>query len=625
VRYRGIVAALLAVSLLAPSAAAAAPSEFFGIVQGQKLDLQDLDGMEAAGIRTQRHMLDWSTVQPSQGSFDWTVTDRFIGRLASRGIRPVPFLWGNPGWVAGSEATPPLGSAADRAAWQSFLAATVARYGPGGSYWTTRYRHRYGANATPLPIQSWQIWNEPNLRKYFAPTPSPGKYAQLLRMSRVAIEGQDPQARLVLAGMVGYTDLKAWDFLDALYEVGNVKGSFDATALHPYGSDIDRVRSAFRQFRRVMREHNDGGTPLWVTEMGWGSNPPDQFGINKGLEGQERMLRNSFQLILANRAGWNVQRLFWFFWRDPATHKPGTCSFCSSAGLLRYDRTPKPAYNAFRGFTAETNPPQASITNGPSGGSATNDSTPTFRFTSDEPGSTFQCRVNASAFKGCSSPHTVQPLADGTRTFSVKAIDAPGNESAVVSRTFTVDTDPPAAPRITDTDPNSPAPNNVPKVKGTAEAPSTVRIYKTAGCTGPAAAVGLAGHFSSSGLSVGVTSDTATILRATSTDPAGNVSPCSTGFTYVEDSIAPQTTITSGPPSSTTNHRPTFGFASSEPNSTFRCRFDSQAFAACSGPGASHRPATPLSNGSHTFAVRATDRAKNIDPTAATRTFTVTP
>ena len=40
--------------------------------------------------------------------------------------------------------------------------------------------------------------------------------------------------------MVGYTDHKAWDFLDDLYAVGNVKGSFDAAALHPYGSDLEQ-------------------------------------------------------------------------------------------------------------------------------------------------------------------------------------------------------------------------------------------------------------------------------------------------------------------------------------------------------------------------------------------------
>jgi hypothetical protein len=438
VRHRGILIALLAVSLLAPSSAAAARSEFFGIVQGQPLDLQDFDRMAGARIRTQRILLDWSKVQSSRGSFAWGASDRVIGRSASRGIRAAPFVWGNPGWVGGTRATPPLGSTADRDAWRNFLKAAVARYGPGGSYWANGYRQQFGMSATPLPIQSWQIWNEPNLAKFFAPNPSAGKYAQLLGISKSAITSRDPQARIVLAGMVAYTDRKAWDFLDDLYAVGNVKASFDAAALHPYASDLERVQSAFRQFRGVMKAHSDGQTPLWVTEIGWGSNPPDQFGINKGLEGQERLLRRSYQLILSNRSAWNVQRLFWFFWRDPPTHKPGTCSFCSSAGLLRNNRTAKPAYNTFRGFTAETDRPQARFISGPSDGSSTNDPTPSFSFASDEPGSTFACRVDGGSFTSCKPPRTLAPLADGAHTFSVKAIDAPGNESPVVSRTFTV-------------------------------------------------------------------------------------------------------------------------------------------------------------------------------------------
>jgi hypothetical protein len=625
VRCLAIALGLLALSLFAPSTAAAARTEFFGIVQGQQLDNQDLQGMADARIRTERHLFNWSSVQPSQGSFDWDVADRFIGRLAFRGIRSVPFVWGNPGWVTGSAATPPLDSAADRQAWQDFLKAAVARYGPGGGYWANGYRQQFGADATPLPIQSWQVWNEPNLAKYFAPNPSPGKYAQLLRISHDAIKSQDPQARIVLAGMVGYTDTKAWQFLDALYRVGAVKPYFDAAALHPYGSDLERVRNAFQQFRAVMTQHGDSETPLWVSELGWGSAPPDRFGINKGLAGQESMLRGSFKMILNHRKAWNVERLLWFFWRDPETHKPGTCSFCASAGLLRYNRNPKPAYPTFLGFTAETTPPQASITSGPSQGSAINNPTPTFKFASTEAGSTFQCRVNAGSFKSCTSPHTLPPLADGTRTFAVKAIDAPGNVSAVVSRSFTVDTHAPAAPQITDTDPNSPAPNNAPKLKGSAAAGSTVRLYRTAGCTGSPAASGSPAQFASPGLSALVADDTTSFFRATARDTAGNVSPCSSARQYVEDSTPPQTTITSGPSGSTTDDTPTFSFASSESNSTFKCRFDSLPFAACSGPGASHTPSTPLSNGSHSFAVRGSDRAKNTDPTPAKRTFTVTP
>jgi hypothetical protein len=437
VTRRAIVLAGLVLSLLAPPAAAAAKSEFFGIVIA-KLDDQDIQGMKAAGVRTNRFLVNWRRVQPTAGPPNWNFTDAFIGRLASRGIRAVPVLWGNPDWVAGYPSTPPLSRPQDEQAWRNILGALVARYGPKGSYWGTPYRQQHGAAATPLPVQSWQIWNEPNLKKFFLPYPSPGKYARLVQISHGAIKSRDPQARIVLAGMPGYGDMKAWDFLKGFYSVAGIKNYFDAVALHPYGPDLARVRLVIQNVREVMVNRADGATPLWLTELAWGSAKPDGFGINKGPIGQANMLRDSYNMILNNRRAWNVTRLFWYLWRDPRTSQPGTCSFCASAGLLTYNRTKKPAYNVFYGFTAI--PPRASITGGPAQGGLTRDSTPSFSFASNKAGPTFVCRVDASAFKACSSPYTTPRLSDGRHVFFVRAIDAAGNESQIVWRSFTVDT-----------------------------------------------------------------------------------------------------------------------------------------------------------------------------------------
>jgi hypothetical protein len=89
------------------------------------------------------------------------------------------------------------------------------------------------------------------------------------------------------------------------------------------------------------------------------------------------------------------------------------------------------------------------------------------------------------------------------------------------------------------------------------------------------------------------------------------------------DCESPETTITGGPQGPSRNPRPTFSFMS-EPDASFECRFDGQgAFAACSGPAATHTPAAALGDGPHTFEVRAIDAALNPDPTPATRSFVV--
>jgi hypothetical protein len=346
----GLAASLIRGSESAPGSGSAAQAAFFGIVQGIRLDQRDFQTMRAAGVRTDRFLLFWESVQPRAGSFDWRATDALVGGFASHGIRPFPDVSGNPEWVPGDPARPPLDTPEAESAWQSFLKALVDRYGPDGRYWSGAYREQYGPDAVPLPIESWQIWNEPNLSKYFAPGPSASEYARLLRISANAIHDRDPEAQIVLAGMPGNGDVTAWSFLDELYAQPGFASSFDAVALHPYGRNIEEVGHQIQRVREAMKDNGAGATPLWVTELGWGSGRPDRFGLSKGPVGQARLLTASFKLILEHRRAWNVQRLFWFDWRDPSSPEAGKCSFCATAGLLNYDRSRKQAYFAFRRF-----------------------------------------------------------------------------------------------------------------------------------------------------------------------------------------------------------------------------------------------------------------------------------
>jgi chitodextrinase len=84
------------------------------------------------------------------------------------------------------------------------------------------------------------------------------------------------------------------------------------------------------------------------------------------------------------------------------------------------------------------------------------------------------------------------------------------------------------------------------------------------------------------------------------------------------DATPPETTITSGPSGTSNSTSATFEFTANEP-ATFQCSLDTAPFAACSSP-ASY---TALAEGSHTFRVRSTDTAGNIDPTPPERSWTV--
>lgn len=115
---------------------------------------------------------------------------------------------------------------------------------------------------------------------------------------------------------------------------------------------------------------------------------------------------------------------------------------------------------------------------------------------------------------------------------------------------------------------------------------------------------------------------TATV-RAGSTgvrDLAGNPLAANKSWRFTTaDTVAPNTTISSGPSGAVSSTSATFGFAASEDGSTFACSLDGAAYTACSSP----RSLTGLANGTHTFRVRATDPAGNTDATPATRTWTV--
>lgn len=92
------------------------------------------------------------------------------------------------------------------------------------------------------------------------------------------------------------------------------------------------------------------------------------------------------------------------------------------------------------------------------------------------------------------------------------------------------------------------------------------------------------------------------------------------GADPVPDTTPPDTTITSGPSGTTSSRSASLEF-SSEAGAGFECSLDGAAFAPCVSP----RSYGGLADGPHSFSVRAGDAAGNVDPTPATRDWTVAP
>jgi hypothetical protein len=353
-----ILLAALAAALALPGAAQALPRSFFGIAPQTALTDTDTAYMKAARIGSVRWPFNWATIQPTaNGGYDWTGIDPVVEAAARRGLTVLPFLYGTPRWIAGKPTTMPIDNGRARQAWKAFVREVVERYGPGGEFWTERASggvavvnyvpviHR------PVPIRTWQVWNEANFF-YFAFPVSPSRYVQLLKPTYQTIKAADPSAQVILTGLFGNPDeegrrgMDAPDFLERIYRIRRSERYFDAIALHPYAFHVDDLEELTEEMHEVIVDNHDQSVQLFITEMGWGSqNDPQIVAFEQGIQGQARELRGAYRYLIANRHRLNLKGTYWFSWKDIQ----GACNFCDSVGLFREGPRfkPKPSWRAF--------------------------------------------------------------------------------------------------------------------------------------------------------------------------------------------------------------------------------------------------------------------------------------
>ncbi len=236
------------------------------------------------------------------------------------------------------------------------------------------------------------------------------------------------------------------------------------------------------------------------------------------------------------------------------------------------------------------------ITSGPA--TTTNATSASFAFTGPS-GATFQCRLDSAAFAACTSPKAYAGLAQGSHSFGVKATKA-GEESAVTTWTWTVDTTPPPAPSIV-AKPAAQSPTAAPSFSFTdTESGVTFRCALDgaafAACTSPKAYAGLSQGSHS--------------FAVVAVDAAGNASGATT-FAWVVDTVAPTAPVlTQKAPDPTYNATNTFAWSPSESGLTFQCALENGSWFACTSP---YSWVIRTDNyGQHQFAVRAIDAAGNV-------------
>mgnify|MGYP000577798305 CR=1 FL=1 len=140
-------------------------------------------------------------------------------------------------------------------------------------------------------IDVYQIWDEPNLGATWDGSPNPTEYAALLSAAYAAIHSHDERAAVITAALAptletGTNNISDLLYLESLYQLG-VRDFSDGIAAKPYGFDAPPDAAAdpnalnFSRvllLRDIMLRHDDGQTPLWVSEWGWNSLPADWQG-----------------------------------------------------------------------------------------------------------------------------------------------------------------------------------------------------------------------------------------------------------------------------------------------------------------------------------------------------------
>ena len=318
--------------------------------------------------------IEWAAVQPTRGQINWSVFDPFVEEAAKNNVELLPFLTSPPGWAVPAASVPQGGGAKAPArlpvsgtaatAWSNFVKSAVERYGPEGKFWSEN----------PLvpahPITNWQIWNEPNF-KYFVAKPNPTEYGKLVKLSATAIKSVAPTAKVILAGLfakpAGGRHLNSkgkvaagtspnWYgayFLEQMYKTNpGIKSSFQGVSLHPYVARYRQLTPEIEETRKVMVANGDSSKGLWITELGWSSEPPqgpsNVFAV--GAAGQARELKGAFTLLKGAAAKFHIQKVYWFSVDDRAE----ACNFCNGSGLFKKGFVPKKSWTEYTKFTGGT-------------------------------------------------------------------------------------------------------------------------------------------------------------------------------------------------------------------------------------------------------------------------------
>jgi polysaccharide biosynthesis protein PslG len=299
--------------------------------------------IDQTGTKWLREQFLWSTIEPTQGHFDFSYYDHYMLLASQDGEHILPLLFDTPSWGGSTWNTIP----SDPSAYAQYVAAVVNRYGPHGSFWQQYPQlHSYA-------IQWFELWNEPYYSNGDNGAYNPARYANLVKAAVIAGRQADPNAKFLMAAeYTGQQVGSNWvSWVDALYNaVPDLNHYFDGVAIHPYGSDVTGLDQSdpWNQLRRAEMIHQEflshGATdkPFWITEVGW----PTCSGVSAQCvtpQGQASNMRTLFGYLSGKWSSW-VKATFLYHYEDLGTDSSDPEN---DYGLTTVNHQPKPALSVF--------------------------------------------------------------------------------------------------------------------------------------------------------------------------------------------------------------------------------------------------------------------------------------
>lgn len=199
------------------------------------------------------------------GPYTWAKHDLRIRAMAGHGLRWYALMaysapWaGVSGWLS-----PP----AEPERYAAYVGAMADRYRAGGAFWTEN------PDVAVLPPVAYEIWNEPNLPRYWPDQiDAPERYADLYLAAHNAIRRADPVAEIIVGGLSPSGTRPADWIARMVAHRPELAGIISTVAFHPYGDGGTLTATRIRALRAAMDANGLRSARIEITEAGWAAPP----------------------------------------------------------------------------------------------------------------------------------------------------------------------------------------------------------------------------------------------------------------------------------------------------------------------------------------------------------------